>query len=199
MKNTRYAVVRVCSVVVAAGILWLLSGEALAAETGGDWRPTYDLVMRYVNFLILLFLILKYARKPLVNFFKGKSEDVKNDIQKIEEAKQAIENQVKALLKERDRSREKFNLLKERIIAQGQTKKQSIIDDAKQEGRLLVQNAQHKITHQISTARRHLRAEMVDMAVDLAMERLPQQITDQDNQRLLDQYLESTRSLEASA
>lgn len=195
MKNSRNAVVTICAAATAAISWWLLTGEALAAETGGDWRPTYDLVLRYVNFLILVVLLIKYARKPLVNFFKGKSEDVKKDIQKIEEAKQQIEDQVKALLKERDQSREKFDLLKERIVAQGKAKQQSIIDDAKQEGQLLVENAKQKIAHRITTASQDLRAEMVDLAVDMATERLPQKISDQDNQRFIDQYLESTQSL----
>ena len=51
--------------------IWLLLAESAgAAEAAGDWRPMYDLILRYVNFIILAFLIIKYARKPLVNFFK---------------------------------------------------------------------------------------------------------------------------------
>lgn len=176
--------------------LWLLSDEAAAAETTAAWRPVYDMVMRYINFLILMFLIVKYARKPLVNFFKTKSRDVKKDIQKIEEARSQIQGQVTALLEEQEKSRERFELLKERIISQGKIKQKGIIDGARREAELLLENTQLKMDNLIINATHTLRSEMIDTAMDSAMKKLPQTITDQDNQRFVDHYLESTRSLQ---
>jgi F-type H+-transporting ATPase subunit b len=196
MKNFSYTVFKNCNIALIAISLWLLSGEALAAEASSGWRPAYDLTMRYINFLILVFLILKYARKPLVVFFKGKSQEVKRDIQKIEESKSQVQDQVKALLEEQDKSRERFEQLKERIISQGKIKQTNIIDDARREGQLLLENANLKIDHLIAKAQHTLRSEMIDMAIDLAMKKLPETITDQDNQRFVDHYLESTRSLQ---
>lgn len=175
--------------------LWLLSGEALAAETSPAWRPVYDMVMRYINFLILVFLIVKYARKPLVNFFRTKSRDVKKDIQKIEEARSQIQGQVTALLAEQEKSRERFEQLKERIISQGKIKQKGIIDGARREAELLLENTQLKLDNLIIKATHTLRSEMVDIAMDVAVKKLPQTITDQDNRRFVDHYLESTRSL----
>ena len=38
--------------------LHLLGPEAFAAEKTNNWRPTYDLVMRWVNFGIIVFLYI---------------------------------------------------------------------------------------------------------------------------------------------
>jgi F-type H+-transporting ATPase subunit b len=199
MKNFFYGVFKNGSIALIVILLWLLSGEALAAEGSGSgtWRPTYDLIMRYINFLILAFLILKYARKPLADFFKGRAQDVKEDIQNIEEAKELAQEQVKVFLEERDKSRERFEQLKERIISQGRAKQQDIIDGARLGSRLLIESAQRKIDNRILTAKQTLRSEMIDMAIDMAMEKLPKTITDQDNQRFLDHYLEHERSFKA--
>jgi F-type H+-transporting ATPase subunit b len=197
MKNFFYGVFKNGSIALIVILLWLLSGEALAAEGSGTWRPTYDLIMRYINFLILAFLILKYARKPLADFFKGRAQDVKEDIQNIEEAKELAQEQVKVFLEERDKSRERFEQLKERIISQGRAKQQDIIDGARLGSRLLIESAQRKIDNRILTAKQTLRSEMIDMAIDMAMEKLPKTITDQDNQRFLDHYLEHERSFKA--
>jgi F-type H+-transporting ATPase subunit b len=196
MKKFFYTVLKNCNIALIVIAVWLLSGEALAAEASNGWRPAYDLIMRYINFLILVFLILKYARKPLVAFFKDKSQEVKKDIQKIEESKSQIQEQVKALLEEQDKSRERFEQLKERIISQGKIKQTDIIDNARRESQLLLENTNLKIDHLIVKAKNTLRSEMIDMAIDLAMKKLPEAITDQDNQKFVDHYLESTRSLQ---
>ena len=196
MKKVCYTFIKNYCIIITVISLWLLSGEAMAAEASGAWRPTYDLIMRYINFLILVFLILKYARKPLVDFFKGKSQDVKKEIQEIEEVKEQVQDQVKSLLEERERSREKFERLKERIISQGKIKQKNIINDAQREGKLLLENTNLKIDNLIQKARYTLRSEMIDMAVDLAMKKLPTEITDQDNQKFFDQYFTSTESFQ---
>ena len=199
MKDCCHNVFNACIVGIVVAAVWLMPGGAIAAEASAEWRPTYDLVLRYVNFLILVFLIFKYARKPLVNFFKDKSQDVKKEIQQIEEVKKQVQDQVSAILEEQKKSREKFERIKERIISQGEIRKKNIIDDARQESKLLLQNTHLKIDNLILKARHTLRSEMIDMAINLAMEKLPQEITDQDSQRFFDQYLENTRSLISSS
>ena len=46
----------------------LLGTEALAADNSGNWRPVFDLVMRWLNFGIIVFIIIKYARTPVKDF-----------------------------------------------------------------------------------------------------------------------------------
>ena len=183
----------ICFIILLSLSLWC--GEALAAEGSGGWRPTYDLVLRYINFLILAFLIIKYARKPLVNFFKEKSQDVKKEIQQIEIEKNEVQNQVKALLDAREKNKEKLEQLKDRILSQGKAKQKRIVDDAVQESRLLLENTHQKLENRILKAKNALRTELVDMAIDLATKKLPEEITDQDNQRFVDHYLQSAQAI----
>jgi F-type H+-transporting ATPase subunit b len=173
--------------------IWLLLAESAgAAEAAGDWRPMYDLILRYVNFIILAFLIIKYARKPLVNFFKEKSQDVKKEIEKIEAEKEEIRLQVKALQESHAQGKERLEQIKERIISQGRVRRQGIVDDAKLESKLLLENAQRKIDNQLIKAGHTLRMEMIDLAFDSALDRLPKEVTDQDSRRFIEHYLEYT-------
>ena len=79
--------------------------------------------------------------------------------------------------------------LKKRIIAQGEKNKQKIIDEAEQESKILLANAKRKINSRIMEARETLKSELIDTAVALAMERLPEKITDEVNQRLIDAFI----------
>lgn len=174
-------------------VLFLLFPEGVLAEDGAaDWRPTYDLALRWINFFILAFLIFKYARKPLVNFFKEKSEDIKKEIRAVEKEKEKILARVDEMLKARDHSQEKLEKLKERVIAQGKAKKQRIIENAQKESTLMLEGARRKIKSQMIAAHQDLRAELIDHAIDMATQKLPGAIDEKDDRQIYDNYLKST-------
>ena len=169
--------------------------EALGAETAVSWRPTYDLVMRWLNFGILIALFFRYARKPLVAFLNGKSRQIEENIKKVEAEKVAIDIRVKELQRERKESREHLQQIREKLISQGELRKQTLIDDARRESHLLLESAKRKIEHEITSARERLKFEIVDQSIALAMQKLPQLMTDEDTQNSLNVYLEGIHSL----
>jgi F-type H+-transporting ATPase subunit b len=179
-------------------VLLMTSTEALGAETSASWRPTYDLVMRWLNFGIMIILFFKYARKPLTAFLKGKSRQIEESIKRVEEEKETIKTRIDEIVNERKKGRDHLQQIRDRFISQGELKKQKIIDDAKKESHRLLESAQRKIEYQIITARDRLQVEMVDQAIDLAIQKLPQRMTDQDTQTSLNVYLDGLHSLPKS-
>jgi F0F1-type ATP synthase membrane subunit b/b' len=79
--------------------------------------------------------------------------------------------------------------LKERIVQTGERRKLEIIEDARQESRMLMESAKQKIEGRIIQARNRLKAEMVDTAAEMALEKLPALVTEDDNQKLLEQFM----------
>jgi len=179
-------------------VLLVTSSETLAADTSANWRPTYDLVMRWLNFGIMIILFFKYARKPLAAFLKGKSRQIQESIKRVEKEKEAIQTRIDEILNEREKSREHLHQIRDRLISQGEMRKQKIIDDAKKESHLLLESAKQKIEFEITTARDRLQVEMVNQAIDLALQKLPQLMTDQDTQNSLKVYLDGLQSLPKS-
>jgi F-type H+-transporting ATPase subunit b len=179
-------------------LLWIGIADALGAEASAGWRPTYDLVMRWLNFGILVVLFFKYARKPLVSFLKGQASQIEKNIQSVEAEKEAIEARVRELEEKQAKSRERFKAIEERIISHGELKKQRIIEDAHTESRLLLESAKRRMAYEIIAARQNLRNEIVDQAVDLAIQNLPNQMTDQDAHTVLQSKIEDIQSLRQS-
>jgi len=179
-------------------VLLATATEALGAEAVVNWRPTYDSVMRWLNFGILIVLFFKYARKPLVSFLNGKSSQIEENIKMIEAEKEAINIRINELQKERKEGREQLHQIRDRVVFQGKLKKQKIIDDAKNESQLLLESAKQKIGHEIRSAREKLQAEMIDRSIELSMQKLPQLMTDQDTQNSLKIYLDGIHALPKS-
>ena len=175
---------------VVIGIL-LLGTEASAADNSGDWRPVFDLVMRWLNFGIIVFILVKYARTPIKDFLLSRREEVAREIEMVEEKKEEANKKIQDAARMLDESEVRFARVKERIIKEGETKKQKLIEDAQQESKILLESAMKKIDNQLLDAQKAFKSELVDTAISLAMKRLPDEITSEDNQNFTNQFLAS--------
>ncbi len=173
--------------------LCLLAPEICAASDAGaaGWRPTYDTIMKWLNFFILVFIIVKYSRKPLASFLTNRREDIRREINSVEQKKEEIAVATKAANTALSDSADRLEKLKQRIIDQGEQNKLRIIADAQAESHHIIAGAKRKIQGAILQARNKIRMEMIDRATDIAMERLPREVTEHDNQKLMEQFLTS--------
>jgi F-type H+-transporting ATPase subunit b len=182
----------ICCFIFAVVIgIHLLGSEASAADNSGNWRPVFDLVMRWLNFGIIVFILVKYARTPIKDFLLSRREEVAREIENIEEKKEEANKKIKDADRMLAESEVRLARIKERIIQEGQTKKQKIIEDAQQESKILLESTMRKIESQLLDAKRTFKSELVDTAISLAMKRLPDEITTEDNQKFTNQFLTS--------
>ena len=175
-------------------MLHLSAFEVLAADNSGDWRPIFDLVMRWVNFLILAFVLIKFSRAPIKKFLDGKQQDIADEIGGLESEKEEMLRQIDDSKKQLENSRDRLSDLKKRIVARGEKNRQMIIEAAEQESKILLKSAQQKINNRIVEARRELKTEIVDAAIALATKLLPEKITEEDNQKFIDAFMSSAAS-----
>ncbi len=192
MRKNKQIVLIGCYLITIISALYLCGTEALAAENTKTWRTTFDLVMRWLNFAIITFVIVKFAKKPLRDFLLSKKEEINRHIKKYEQQKETVEEKIKAISQEFEDSKTGFEKLKRRIIQEGQKKKEQIIEDAQRESRILIESAKHRIENQILEAKNVIRAELTDSAIALAEARLPDVITAKDQQTLIDHFMQNT-------
>ncbi len=169
----------------------LLGTEASAADNPDNWRPVFDLVMRWLNFGIIVFIIVKYARRPIRDFLLSRREEVAREIERIAEKKEEAEKKIQAANRMLNESEMRFAKIKERILREGEKNRQKIIEDAQRESKILLESTTKKIETQLIDAKRAFKSELVDTAISLAMKRLPDEITTEDNQKFTNQFLAS--------
>jgi len=188
MKGSTF--IKILSIfVISAGMsLQGFTSEAFAAGSANDWRQTYDLVMRWLNFVILVFLLIKFGKNPLMNLLRQRKGELQREINRAEEKRNKAQARVKEANKLLDESVVRLEDRKEKIIKQGENRKQEIIRNGQKESKLLLQEAKRKLYAQFLSARKTFQAEMIDEAMEIVFERLPPQISAEDNQKLLNQY-----------
>jgi F-type H+-transporting ATPase subunit b len=179
-----------CVAMLFAG-LFMVALPVAAQAADAQWRPTYDLAMRWVNFIILVAVIVKYAREPIKDFFKLQKSDIVSEISELETEKIKIIREIEEVKKKGAENRIHFQKLKDRLISQGETRKQQIVEQARQQSKIMLEETRRKMENRITQAKAGLKIELLDMAIDQAMAKLPDIITAGDNQLLLDDYMSS--------
>jgi len=174
---------------IVASVLFFAT-QALASEGEAGWRGIFDVAMKWVNFGILAFLLIKFLKDPLRNFFAGRKAELADQIVALEREKEEIIRRVDSAGIELESSGARLAALKEKITRRGEREKAAMIKAAQDQSRLMLESAQRKVAYRIQQAKANFRSELIDSAVNAAMVQLPSQVSDADNQKLLQLFLD---------
>lgn len=165
--------------------------QALAADGGGGWRSTYDMVMMWVNFVILVALLVKFLRRPLGRYLASQRDAIKNAFDDLEAEKARINHDIQALRESMEARRQKAEERHRRIVAQARRERRDIIETAREEAQRRIAKARQQIDARHREARTKLRNEIIDAAVAKAMSELPHQVTPEEEQAWVSLFLKS--------
>ncbi|MFO7861263.1 MAG: hypothetical protein R6U41_08585 [Desulfosalsimonas sp.] len=186
-----------CKILFVCILLLHLTAFAVLAEEGsaGEWRPVYDTIMLYVNFLILVYLLYRYGRQPFLQFLQTQKLQVSESIHKVEGRKEKLLEQINETQSQMQESSERYEKLKQRIIEEGERTRQQIIDDARQQSKTMLEREKKNASRRLADARKNFMVELVDTAENLARNRLPEEITENDQDKLIDFYVASVNRM----
>ncbi len=193
MKAMKKLIGILCFVTAVAMCIHIVGSDAFAAEESCGWRAKYDTVMMWVNFIIFAFIIVKFGKGPIMNFLGSRKEELAAEIGKLETEKAEAITRTKETQKKIQEGDAYIQKLKSRIAEQGKREKEKLISQAKEQSRYMLEDAKQRAQNQIVQARRSFRSELIDEAIALAMKKMPKEITDKDDQALLENYLVSVK------
>ncbi|MFO7930235.1 MAG: ATP synthase F0 subunit B [Desulfosalsimonas sp.] len=190
----------VCIILVLSIALLHLTGVCALAQdegSGGEWRPIYDTIMLWVNFGILAYLLYRYGREPFKNFLNTQSAQISDEINKVENKKNEIQGKIEETREQMEKSDERYEQIKARIIKDGERLRQSIIDDAREQAKLMLERERNNAQRRMAQAKKQLLVELADSATDRAEQKLPQEINQEDQSRMIEFYLDNVNTMNA--
>lgn len=171
-------------------------GETSAAGHGEDSHgglsseKIWNLFWRVMNFAVLFLVIFFLLRKPLAKFLTNRRETIAQTLAEFEDKK--IE--AKARFKELESKLADLESEREEILRQyaqiGEEEKEKIIANAQEMAERIKQQAEITIRQEINRAKADLVREIADMSASMAEDLIKKNINDQDQQRLVEDYLE---------
>ncbi len=133
-------------------------------------------------FLLLLFLLRKYAWKPILNAVNDREQGIKDALASAENAKKEMENlqaDNEKLLKEaraeRDAMLKEARELKAKLIADAK-------EEAKAEGDKMIANAQAAIESEKKSAVAEIKNQVASLSVEIAEKVVKEELSNKDKQ-----------------
>lgn len=147
-------------------------------------NPNVGLVFwMMISFLILLFVLSKFAWKPIVNAIKKREESINNALNAAADAEkrlQALKNENENLLiqarKERDDILKEAREVRERMIAEAKNK-------AQEEADRLIASARENIYNEKMKALTDLRNQVAQLSLEIAEKILKEKLADDTKQK----------------
>ncbi|MEW6668254.1 MAG: ATP synthase F0 subunit B [Thermodesulfobacteriota bacterium] len=167
-------------------------GVALAAGGGADRSgDLLDLLYRFINFALLVIILYVVLKKAGVkNMFAARGEEIEKHLEALKKAKEEAEQEYRDLEQQiREFEKSKQGIM-EQFRAEGLAEKQKIIAEAEARVAQILEQARATMVREVESAKDRLRQDLLGMAAQKAEEMLEKQMTDKDQDRLVDEFIE---------
>ncbi len=157
--------------------------------------PDYGLLFWMVfTFLIVMYLLKKFAWKPILSSLKDREDSIE---EALESAKQAREEMGK-LQADNEKILAEARNERNEMLKEAKEVKQNIIDDAKgsaaKEAEKIVEAARQAIQNEKTAAINEMKESIATLSVQIAEKILKKQLDDPKKQKdLMDQYLKDIK------
>jgi F-type H+-transporting ATPase subunit b len=139
------------------------------------------------TFLILLWLLAKFAWRPLLEALERRQETIRKSLDDAHQAKQDLER----LNAESRKILTEARVQAEQILSQTRSDATRLRDELKQKAQAeaagVMKNAERQIEMETARAVQQIRNEAVDISIAIASKLLERNVTREDNERLIEE------------
>ncbi|TAL26118.1 MAG: hypothetical protein EPN94_03820 [Nitrospirae bacterium] len=178
-------------VILASCILYLAS-VSIAFASGGEAAHTplwKEYLWKIINFGVLFFVLFKFGKKPLQDFLKTRTELIEKTLKEAQEAKMLAQ---KALAEVEERLKVKDKELEEIISSarqSGENEKAKLIEEGGRMKAKILEQAKTNIAYELREAKAAIKAEAVEIAMELAEKKIKDKIGKSEQEMLLEESL----------
>ena len=148
-----------------------------------------DFILIAGSFLLLIFLVKKFAWGNITSILDARAEKITNDIDEAEAARKKAEELAAKREAELAGSRQEATTILETAKETAEKNKAHILSEANQEALRLKEKAQLEISQNKEEAMNSIKGDVAELTVNLAGRLLSQQLDSEGHRQLIDRYL----------
>ena len=154
-------------------------------------------VWTILTFLLLLFVLAKFAWKPLLKMLKDREELIRSSLEDAEKAKEELErlNDEGEVIVNQARS-EAQTILSEGKAAATKLKEETLAG-AKEQAKNIISEAEKQINVEKDKAINEIKSEVVNLSLNISKKLINKNLSPEDNKALIDESLSNVKEYEA--
>ena len=149
-----------------------------------------DFILIAGSFLLLIFLVKKYAWKNITSVLDERAEKISSDIDGAEEARKKAEELASKREAELAGSRTEAKTIIENAKETAEKSRADILAEAKLEAGRLKEKANQEIAQNKAEALQSVKGDVADLTISLAGKIISQNLDSQAHKALIDQYID---------
>jgi F-type H+-transporting ATPase subunit b len=181
-------------VILALFLLCFVGTVAASSEGGGGHEGVKGWVAtdtyRVMNFSVLVIALFFLLRKPVSQALNSRIKGIKDQLSELEAKKKDAEKALEKYTERLSHLESEAEKIIEEYIRQGNEAKARIIDEAKKTVEKLEEQARRNIEHEFTQAKIKLQQDILEKALVNAETLIKNNITTQDQDKLVDEYLD---------
>jgi F-type H+-transporting ATPase subunit b len=181
--------------------IFILCSLGFASEGGGHGgtdgsQRLWDLGARFLNFAILVIILFVVIKKTNIkDFFSGRRAEISQKFEDLKRERDAAESRFRKLEDELKAFEAKKKEIIQQFEAEGVAEKEKIIAEAEERAKQILEQAGLTIQREIQAAKDRLATEMVEAAAQRAQGIIEKEITDSDQDQLVNEFIERVEKL----
>ena len=173
--------------VLASAFVVYASGGGEGHGGGSQWK---DFAWKTLNSVIIIGFLVWMLAPKIKGFFAGRRQEIKETLESTVVQKADAEKQYREYAEKIDKASLEIDGIFEMIKAQGVVEKKKIIEDADKVAQKMKEDAKARIEQELNKASGQLRSEAVALSVQMAEEILKKNITAQDHEAMVKEYMD---------
>ena len=155
---------------------------------GTSWLTT---VAQWVNFAVLMGLLYFFlTRKMRVgDTFRAEAEEIQRAIESARKAKEEAEQRLKELDQKMATLAQEVSKIKDQAAKDAEMERLRILEAAQAEAKRIVEMANREVESEVRLAKKQLLKIVGDVSVEKGKKIVESEITEQDQNRLIDEYI----------
>jgi F-type H+-transporting ATPase subunit b len=153
-------------------------------------RQIWDTVWRFVNFFVLVFILVKFGREPIKNFLAEHSADIDQNLHDHQTMVQKAQSEYQEVEQKLAKIEDMISEVRQIHLNEAQRTKDSILEMAKQNADHIMDEAKRQAETAAQKTRDQVKAELVEKAIEEAEKIIREHFKPEDEERLVGEYME---------
>ena len=192
----RFSVKKILGIIISIFFLSFLSTIVFASVGENRNSQLMDFIWKTVNFLILVAIIYKFAKKPVANALSNSAKSAKKQIDEAREnEKKVSSNLIEMKSKIAGLEKEALEMV-EKAKKDAEAEKNRIIEEGKQEIKRMTEQANFALQQEQRKVEDELKNWIAEESVKLAKDRLKEEMNQNHQKNLVGSYIDQLKKHE---
>ena len=178
------------------------SAQAVGGSSSSKPNPLVQLdpglfIWTIITFLVVLFLLSKFAWKPLLKVLQEREDEIKSSLKDAEAAKTELEKVNLESEKILNNARAEARKIQAESKSVSEKQRDEIIHKAKEEAKKIVVNAESQIKMEKDLAIKQIQEKVIELTFSISEKVIKKNLTSDDNKKIIKDSLKSLEKFDA--